>query len=81
MSQNKLNSEVLWDRCKNHDETITFVATDLDTVIGFYCPDKLRDTTHFKDSTGNPGWIDVKGGSPFMFYLQGADIRIIQYRS
>ena len=59
MSEDGLNSELLWDRCKAHHETITFIKTDLDTIIGFYCPDKLRDTTNFKDSTGNPGWIDI----------------------
>jgi len=39
------NKETLWTKCKNHNETITLIQTDLNSVIGCYCPDQWKDTT------------------------------------
>ena len=47
-----LSSETLWERCKNHNETITLVETDKNSVIGVYCSEKLEDTTNMKSSDG-----------------------------
>ena len=44
MSEDELNSAVLWDNCKNYNQTITFLKTDIDSIIGFYCPDKFEET-------------------------------------
>ncbi len=39
------NSEALWAKCQNYKETITLIKTDLNSVIGCYCPDRWEDTT------------------------------------
>ncbi len=44
MSGDELNPAVLWDNCKNHNQTISFLKTDIHSVIGFYCPDKFEET-------------------------------------
>ena len=54
-----LNSKTLWEKCKNHNETITLVETDKNSVIGFYCSENLEDTTNMKDSEGYKGWKDI----------------------
>ena len=45
-------SETLWKKCFDQKDTITLVHTDLNTVIGFYCPQKWEDTTSFKNFYG-----------------------------
>ena len=46
MSRDGLDSQILWDKCKNHDESITLIKTDYDTVIGGYNPHKWEDTSN-----------------------------------
>ena len=60
--------ETFWDKCKNHKETITLVQTDLNSVIGSYCPDKWEDTSNKYNSYGDPGCKDIVSGNPFLFY-------------
>ena len=43
-----LSSETLWKKCENHNETITLVQTDFNSVIGFYCSEKFENTTNMK---------------------------------
>ena len=69
MDEDELNSAVLWDNCKNHNQTITFLKTDVNSIIGFYCPDKFEETKFKKDSEGYPGWKDIVNGKPFIFYF------------
>ena len=61
-------------------ETITLVKTNINTVIGFYCPDKWEDTSGKKDSKGSSGWKDIKLGAPFLFYCLANQIQIIKHR-
>ncbi len=44
-SRDELSSETLWAKCQNQKETIALVQTDLNSVIGCYCPDKWEKTT------------------------------------
>ena len=63
------NSETLWAKCKNHKETITLVKTNLNSVIGFFCPDKWEDTTDLENSNCNLRSKDIMSGKPFLFYF------------
>ena len=54
--------------------------TNFNSVIGFYCPEKWKDTTHKKDSLGDEGWKDIKKGKPFLFYFLDEQIQIIKLR-
>ena len=49
-SRDGLNKETLWTKCQKHNETITFVQTDLESVIGFYSPQKWENTAGGKCS-------------------------------
>ena len=51
-SRDGLSSETLWAKCQNHKETIALVQTDLNSVIGCYCPEKWENTTEMKMSVG-----------------------------
>ena len=44
-SEHDFNSKALWERCKDHKQTLSIIKTDLDTVIGVYNPDEFVDTT------------------------------------
>ncbi len=44
-SRDGFSSEVLWEKCVSHEETIVLVQTDKNSVIGGYCPDQWEDTT------------------------------------
>ena len=67
-----LSSRVLWEKCKNHKETIILAETDKNSVIGVYCPEKLENTTKMKDSDGYKGWKD--SDKPFLFYCEDNQI-------
>ena len=64
-----LSSKTLWEKCKNHNETITLVETDKNSVIGVYCSEKWEDTTKMKSSDGFEGCKD--SGKTFLFYWIG----------
>ena len=53
-----LSSKTLWEKCKKHNETITLVQTDKNSVIGVYCSEKWEDTTNMKSSDGLKGYKD-----------------------
>ena len=80
-SRDGLSKEILWDKCQNHNETITLVKTDLNTVIGFYCPDKWVDTTGKIDTYGAVNFKGIFGGKPFIFYCLDGKIEIIKHRA
>ena len=80
MSEDELNSAVLWENCKNHNQTITFLKTDINSIIGFYCPDKFEETKFKKDSDGYPGWKDIDNGKPFIFYFQNDKFEKIEHK-
>jgi hypothetical protein len=65
----------LWKKCLGQKETIVLVQTNLNSVIGGYCPDQWKDTT---------GWfsndIDITSGKPFLFYWVNDEIQIIKQR-
>ena len=54
-----LSSETLWEKCKNHNETITLVQTDLNSVIGLFCSEKWENTANMKSSDGYVGRKDI----------------------
>ena len=54
-----LSSETLWAKCQNHNETITLVQTDLNSVIGLFCSEKWENTTNKKNSRGEKGSKDI----------------------
>ena len=74
-------SETLWDKCQSQKETITLVKTDLNSVIGFYCPDKWVDTTGKIDTYGAVNFKGIFGGKPFIFYCLDGKIEIIKHRA
>ena len=51
--------DVFLEKCQNHNETISLVQTDKNTVIGFYCSEKLEDTTNMRDSRGYKGYKNI----------------------
>ena len=67
-SRDGLSSEVLWEKCKGQKETIVLVQTNLNSVIGAYCPDQWEDTTDKESSRGKSHEKDIVSGSPFLFY-------------
>ncbi len=75
-----LSSETLWANCKNHKETIVLVQTDLNSVIGCYCPEKWENTTEMKSSFGCPGYKDITSDKPFLFYCLDNQIQIIKHK-
>ena len=56
------------------------MKTDLNSVIGGYCPDQWEDTTHKKNSVGDLGWKEVVPGKPFLFYFLEGQIQMIKHR-
>ena len=56
------------------------VKTDLDSVIGFYCPDRWEDTTGKKNAEGIEDSKDIVSGLPFLFYCLDGKIEIIEHR-
>ena len=54
-----LSSQTLWEKCKSYKETITLVQTDLETVIGCYCPNQWENTKNNKNSDGYTGRKDI----------------------
>jgi hypothetical protein len=50
-----LSSKTLWAKCQNHKKTIALVQTDLNSVIGCYCPEKWENTKGMKNSYGLMG--------------------------
>ncbi len=57
------------------------MQTDLNSVIGGYCPDQWEDTTGKKNSGGFSDWKDIVSGSPFLFYWVTGQIKIIKHRN
>jgi len=47
-SRDGFKSETLWTKCQNQKETIALFLTNLNSVIGCYCPEKWEDTTNKK---------------------------------
>ena len=68
LSRDGFKSETFWTKCQNHNDTIVLVQTDLNSVIGCFCPDKWENTEGKKDSDGDPGYKDIVLGKPFLFY-------------
>ena len=64
-----LSSKTLWEKCKKHNETITLVQTDKNSVIEVYCSEKWEDTTNMKSSNDFEGCKD--SGKTFLFYWIG----------
>ena len=56
------------------------MKTDLNSVIGCYCPDQWEDTTDKKGSDGELGWKDVVSGKPLLFYFLEGQIQMIKHR-
>jgi len=69
----------LWAKCLSYKETITFVKTDLNSIIGFYCPDRWEDTGSKKDSNLSSSKRDIVSGKPFLFYCLDGKIEIIRH--
>jgi hypothetical protein len=80
-SRDGSSSEVFWKKCLGQKETIVLVKTNLNSVIGGYCPDQWEDTTHKKNSEGELGWKDVDSGKPFLFYFLEGQIQLIKHRN
>ena len=78
-SQHGSSSEVFWQKCIGHKETIVLVKTDKDSVIGGYCPDQWEDTTGKKGSDGYSGYKDIVSGKPFLFYWVNGQIQIMKH--
>jgi hypothetical protein len=55
------------------------MQTDLNSVIGGYCPDQWEDTTRKKSSDGRSGIKDIVSGKPFLFYWLTDKIEIIKH--
>ena len=79
-SRDGFSSEVFWEKCLGQKETIALVQTDLNSVIGGYCPDQWEDTTGKKDSRGVSDSKDIVSGKPFLFYFLDDQIEIIKHR-
>jgi hypothetical protein len=79
-SRDGYNSSVLWEKCLDQNETITLVQTDLNSVIGAYNPDQLKDTTGMIGSGGFINFKDITSGFPFLFYWVNDQIEIIKHR-
>ena len=79
-SRDGSSSKAFWKKCLGQKETIFLVKTDLNSVIGCYCPDQWEDTTDKKGSEGELGWKDVVSGKPFLFYFLADQIEIIKHR-
>ena len=56
------------------------IKTNLNSVIGGYCPDQWEDTKGMKDSNGIKGWKDIVSGKPFLFYWVNGQIQIIKHK-
>ena len=80
MSQDGFDSKTLWDKCKNHEETITLIKTDLNTVIGGYNPSKWQDTSKMQNTAGWKGYTDIKNGKPFLFCFLKDKIEIMNHK-
>ena len=57
------------------------MKTDLNSIFGFYCPDKWVDTTGKKDMYGCLNFKDIVFGKPFLFYFLDGKIEIIKHRA
>ena len=79
-SRDGSSSKVFWKKCLGQKETIVLVKTDLNSVIGGYCPDQWEDTTFKENSEGELGWKDVVSGKPFLFYFFEGQIQLIKHR-
>ena len=79
-SRDGSNSKAFWKKCLGQKETIVLVKTDLNSVIGCYCPDQWEDTTFKENSEGELGWKDVVSGKPFLFYFLEGQIQMIKHR-
>ena len=79
-SRDGFRSETLWDKCQSQKETITLVKTDLNSVIGCYCPDQWEDTSGMESTSGSVSWKDIVSGKPFLFYFLADQIEIIKHR-
>ncbi len=75
-----IRSETLWDKCINHKETIALVQTDLNSVIGCYCPDNWKNTKAMKNYSGFPDFKNITSGKPFLFYYIDNQIQIIKHK-
>ena len=64
----------------NHKETITLIQTDINSVIGCYCPDVWEKTTGHKSSMGLSSLKEIANGMPFLFYFLNNKIEIIRHR-
>ena len=69
MSRDGLKPETFWEKCKTHEATVSFVQTNLNSVIGIYNPDKWEDTTAKKWTDVYSGFKDIVNGKPFLFYF------------
>ena len=56
------------------------VHTDMNTVIGCYCPNRWQDTMQKKSSDGCLGYSNIEGMNPFFFYCFNNKIQIIFLR-
>ena len=56
LSPENLNPPTLLNKCLEHNVTITFLHTDLNTVIGCYSSVRWEDTTNKKSSDGSVGY-------------------------
>jgi len=55
-------------------------STDLNSVIGCYCPDKWERTINLETSDGFENCKDIVSGKPFLFYCLENKIEIIEFR-
>ena len=39
-----IDMETLWGRCRGYNKSITLIKTDLDSIIGYFCPDTWKNT-------------------------------------
>ncbi len=56
------------------------MQTDLNSVIGGYCPDQWEDTTGMECSKGCSDSKGIESGKPFLFYFLDDQIQIINHR-
>jgi hypothetical protein len=71
--------KVFLKKCVGQKETIVLVKTNLNSVIGGYCPDQWVDTTDKKNSLGYSSRKDIVSGKPFLFYFLDDQIEIIKH--
>ena len=74
------DNKTLWNKCYGHEETLTLIKTNHDTIIGCYCSSKIEDTSKIKGS-GTNGFKVITGAKPFLFYFDNKmNLQIMKFK-